>query len=89
MKPSSSKDLIPTKKWSGIYFIPCSSNLGCIAQTKRQLKIELDEHCSDIKNEELYSSFIASHSWSHNHYSDFTKVSIVSSHISASHLNFY
>ena len=77
-----------TENWSGICFIPCSSwNLGYIDQTRRQLKDRLNEHLHKVKNEEIYSSFIVSHCWSYNHYFDFTKVSIISSPISTSHLN--
>ena len=86
----SPKDPIPIENRNGIYFIPCSScNLGYIGQTRRRLKARLDEHRRKVKNEEIYTSSIASHCWSYNHFFDFSKAFIVSSPISISHLNFY
>ena len=66
---SSPKDSIPIENRSGIYFIPCSScNLGYIGQIRRRLKTRLDEHRRKVKNEEIYTSSIAFHCWSYNHY---------------------
>ena len=84
---SSPKDPIPIENQNGIYFIPLSScNLGYIGQTRRRLKARLDEHRRKVKNEEVYTSSIASHCWSYNHCFDFSKACIVSSPISISHL---
>ena len=74
----------------GIYFIPFPfCNLGCIGQTRKWLKARLDKHRCKVKNEEIYTSSIASHCWFYNHYFDFTEAYIVSSPISTSHLNLY
>ena len=62
------------------YSTSCSScNFGYIGQTKRCLKDRLDEHCCKVKNEDMYSSSIASFSWSYNHNFDIRKVCGVSS----------
>ena len=72
------------------FFILYSScNLGYIGKTRRRPIARLDEHRRKVKHEEIYSSFIISHWWSYNYYFNFTKVCIVSSPISTSHLNFH
>ena len=75
--------------WWSLCKITHSCNLGYIDQTRKQLKVKLDEHHHKVKNEEIYSSSITSHCWSYNHFFDFTKANIMPSPISTSHLNFY
>ena len=60
----SPKDPIPIENRSGIYFISCAPcNFGCIGLTRRLLKARLNKHRRKIKNEEIFSSSIASHCW--------------------------
>ena len=60
------KHPIPTENWSRLYFITCSCNIGHIGETRRSLKTRLDGHHCKVKNEEIYSSFVAFHCW-YNH----------------------
>ena len=64
-------------------------NLRYIGQTRRQLKARLNEHRCKVKNEENYTSSIASDCWSYSHYFDFIKAWIMSSSFYTSYLNFY
>ena len=90
IKLSYSKDPIRTENRTGNYFIPCcSSHLNYIGLTRRRLKARLKEYRRKIKNEEIDSSYIFSHSWLQNHYFKCTKACIVSSVLSTCHLNFH
>ena len=60
IKFSSPKYPVPEKR-SDIYFIACSCNLAYIEDTRRRPKTWVDEHCYEVKNENIYSSSISSH----------------------------
>lgn len=83
----SLKDTIPTENCSGIYFISSSSgNLGYTGQTRR-LKIQVNEHCSKVNNQEVSSSAVGSHCLPFNRSFYFLNASNLSSPISSSYLD--
>ena len=72
--------------------VPIQGALSCLEKRLREFhysSIEIEEilslvhlYVKQTANEEIYSSSIASHRWSINHYFDFSKACIVSSPIS-------
>ena len=51
-----------------VYKIFCDNcNVNYVSQTKRQLKIRLQEHTSDINKKSKLSSMISNHRIDHNH----------------------
>lgn len=65
---SNTKDVILTKKKSGIYQIECSDcNEVYIGKTKRNLETRTKEHFRNIKYKQLDKSAVATHFWTRNH----------------------
>ena len=89
LKFTNTKDKIPVLNNWGIYQIFCQCGLSYIGQTKRALKIRLNEHRNNVKKQDIQRSSIAEHSWSNGHVFDFDSAKIIQKCSSSLDLDFF